>query len=365
MSKSKTGVLIINLGTPDSPSVADVYKYLREFLMDARVIDIPFWRRFLLINFVIAPLRAPQSAKSYRALWTPQGSPLKYYGQELEGLLQQALGGNFLVKLAMRYQSPSIKSVLSHFKDKAFKQLIVVPLYPQYASSSTGSTMEEVMNVLKGWDVVPELKMINQFFDHPLFIKAFVEKASPYVIPANVVLTDTHSCSAGIQYDHYLFSYHGLPEHQILKSSTCHSRASGNLYCQLGDCCSVYSSKNQYCYRAQCFETTRLLVKELGIKKEDYTVCFQSRLGQRPWIKPYTDEVIKQLPGRGIKRVLVFSPSFVADCLETTVEIGIEYKKLFLKNGGEHWQLVESLNIHPLWVECLKQIVLKSFIAIP
>ena len=159
MNKCKIGVLIINLGTPDSPSVSDVDKYLREFLMDRRVIDIPFWRRFLLINFVIAPFRAPESAKGYHELWTAKGSPLKVYAQLLEEALGQALGDGFLVKLAMRYQSPSIKSVLLHFKDKGFKQLIVIPLYPQYASSSSGSTMEEVMNAIKGWEVVPEIKI--------------------------------------------------------------------------------------------------------------------------------------------------------------------------------------------------------------
>jgi len=339
MAQTKTGVLIINLGTPDSPSVADVYKYLREFLMDRRVIDIPFWRRFLLINLIIAPFRAPESAKGYRELWTPQGSPLKVYGLQLEALLQQALGNGFDVKMAMRYQSPSIKSVLSHLKNKGFKQLIVIPLYPQYASSSSGSTMEEVMEQLKGWEVVPEIKIISQFFDHPLFIKAFIQIGKKYM--------------AQQPFDHYLFSYHGLPEHQIMKSSC-------DNYCRLGDCCSVYHAKNQYCYRAQCFETTRRLVQELGIKKEEYTICFQSRLGKTPWIKPYTDEVIKQLAGRGIKKVLIFSPAFVADCLETIIEIGVEYKKLFLEQGGESWQLVESLNTHPAWVECLKQMVLEG-----
>ena len=322
MLKFKTGVLIINLGTPDSPSVADVRKYLREFLMDARVVDIPFWRRFLLVNLIMVPFRAPESAKGYRELWTPQGPPLKVYGQKLEGLLQEALGEVFEVKLAMRYQDPGIKSVLSHFKDKGFSSLIVIPLYPQYASSSSGSTMEVVMNVVKGWEVVPEIKLISQFFDHPLFIKALVKIGQKYM--------------AQERFDHYLFSYHGLPEHQTSNSS--------------GD---------RYCYQSQCFETTRLLVNALGIKKEDYTVCFQSRLGLMPWTKPYADEVIKQLAGRGIKKVLVFSPSFVADCLETTIEIGVEYKKLFLEHGGELWQPVESLNVHPTWVECLKQMVLE------
>ena len=163
MSKTKTAVLIINSGTPKSPCVADVRKYLREFLMDARVIDIPFWRRFLLVNLIIAPFRALESAKSYRELWTPKGFPLKVYAQLLEGALQEALGENFLVKSAMRYQDPSIKSVLSHFKDKGFKQLIVIPLYPQYASSSSGSTMEEVMNVIRAWEVVPEIRLTAKF----------------------------------------------------------------------------------------------------------------------------------------------------------------------------------------------------------
>jgi protoporphyrin/coproporphyrin ferrochelatase len=338
MANPKIGVLIINLGTPDSPSVADVRKYLREFLMDARVIDIPFWRRFFLINFFIAPFRAPEPAKGYHELWTPQGSPLKVYAQLLEEALRQALGDGFLVHMAMRYQSPSIKSVLSGFKDKGFKQLIVVPLYPQYASASSGSTVEEVMGTIKGWEVIPEISLVGQFFDHPLFIKAFAEIGRQYM--------------ARERFDHYLFSYHGLPERQILKASC------GN-YCRLGECCSVFSSKNRYCYRAQCFETTRLLVDALGIKKEEHTVCFQSRLGKTPWIKPYTDEVIKELAGRGIKRILTFSPAFVADCLETTIEIGVEYKKLFLEHGGEHWQLVESLNTHPIWVECLKQMVME------
>jgi ferrochelatase len=348
MSKSKTAVLIINSGTPESPCVADVRKYLREFLMDARVIDIPFWRRFLLVNLIIVPFRAPESAKRYRELWTAQGFPLKIYGQKLEGLLQEALGAAFEVKLAMRYQSPNIKSVLSQFKDKGFKQLIVIPLYPQYASSSSGSATEEVMNVVKGWEAAPEIKLINQFFDHPLFIKAFVEIAQKYMdqipplsFPPRPLSFPPRPLSfprkRESNFDHYLFSYHGLPERQIIKSSGDH-----------------------YSYRAQCFETTRLLAQALGIKKEDYTVCFQSRLGKAVWIKPYTDEVIKQLPGRGIKKVLVFSPAFVADCLETMIEIGVEYKKLFLEHGGERLQLVESLNVHPIWVECLKQMVLNS-----
>ena len=339
MSTPKTGVLLINLGTPDSSSVADVRKYLREFLMDGRVIDIPFWRRWFLINFIIAPFRAPQSAKGYHELWTKEGSPLKVHGQQVTRLLQEALGRQYQVELAMRYQDPSIGSALRRLKDKGLAEIVIIPLYPQYASASTGSTIEKFMEEIKKWEVVPAVRVISQFFDHPLFIQAFAQSGRKYM--------------AQVPYDHFLFSYHGLPERQILKASC------GD-YCRLGDCCRAYHSKNQYCYRAQCFETTRLLVKELNIPEGKYTVCFQSRLGKTPWIKPYTDEVINQLPAKNIKNVLVFSPSFVADCLETTVEIGMEYKKQFAQLGGERWDLVESLNVSPLWVECLKQLVLDN-----
>jgi len=340
MPKSKIGVLIVNLGTPDSPSVPDVAKYLREFLMDGRVIDIPFWRRWLLINLVIVPTRSPQSAKAFQELWHKEGgSPLKMHGLRSAELLQNSLGNDFQVEFAMRYQNPSLKSVLLRFRDKGLNELIVIPLYPQFASASTGSTLEKVMDEMKRWETTPTLKIISQFSDHPLFIKAFAEIGKKY-------MTQT-------KYDHYLFSYHGLPERQVLKASC-------DNYCRLADCCSAYHSKNKYCYRAQCFETTRLLVKELGIKPEDHTVCFQSRLGKTPWIKPYTDEVIGQLTKRGIKNVLVFSPAFVADCLETTIEIGVEYKKLFQAQGGQRWQMVESLNVHPAWINCLKQLVLEN-----
>ncbi len=328
----KTGVLIVNLGTPDSPSVPDVRKYLREFLMDSRVIDIPFINRWMLINFIIAPFRAPKSAKIYQEVWTKNGSPLKFYGQQVEKLLQEALGQEYVVSLAMRYQSPSIPDALEKFRTQGFSSIVVIPFFPQYASASTGSVYEKVMSVVKDWQIIPEIRFVNSFLDHPKFIEAFVTLGKKYMAE-NI-------------YEHYLFSYHGLPERQILKGD-CTST------CLKGDCCATLHAMNQHCYRAQCFETTRLLVNELGISADKYTVSFQSRLGRTPWIKPYTDEVIKELAVKGIKRVLVFSPSFVADCLETTIEIGTEYKELFEANGGEHWQLVESLNDNPIWIEAL------------
>jgi len=339
VKNSKVGVLLINLGTPDSPSVPDVRKYLREFLMDRRVIDIPWWRRWLLINLIIAPFRSAQSSKGYHELWTKDGSPLKVYGFQVKDLLQKTLGESYIVALGMRYQNPSICQALEAFKDKGISELVVIPLYPQYASSSTGSTMEKVMDEIKGFEVIPTVKIVSQFFNHPTYIKAFVELGKKY-------MENEH-------YEHYLFSYHGLPERQIFKSSC-------NNYCKLGECCAVMHAKNQFCYRAQCFETTRLLVKELGIKEGQYTVCFQSRLGKTPWIKPYTDDVIKELADKKIKSVLTFSPAFVADCLETTVEIGNEYKHIFQSMGGERWQLVESLNTSPTWIECLKELALEN-----
>jgi len=340
IAKSKTGVLLVNLGTPDSPAVPDVRKYLREFLMDRRVIDIPFLNRLLLINLIIAPFRSPKSAKVYKELWTERGSPLFFYGKDVKELLQKSLGDDFVVALGMRYQSPSIESAIEELTAKTVSKLIVIPLFPQYASASTGSVVEKVMGIVSNWEVTPEIHFISNFLSEPLFIKAFAELGRKYMAAQN--------------YDHYIFTYHGLPERQIKKAAV-------QNYCQLtSKCCSTYHAKNKYCYRAQCYETTRLLAKELNLSEENYTVCFQSRLGKTPWIKPYTDEVIKELAKKGVKKVLALSPSFIADCLETTIEGGVEYRDLFKKYGGEHWQLVESLNVSPTWVQCLKEMVLRN-----
>ncbi|GAB3164019.1 ferrochelatase [Telluribacter humicola] len=336
----RTGVLIVNLGTPDSPNVPDVRKYLREFLMDGRVIDIPFFQRWMLVNLIIAPFRAPKSAKVYQEVWTPEGSPLKVYGFAVEEMLQKALGDDFVVKLAMRYQSPSIESGLAELQRQGLSRIVVIPFFPQYASATTGSVYEEVMRVLKGWQVMPELRFVNSFIDHPKFIEGFVQLGKKYI--------------AAHQYDHYVFSYHGVPERHIYKGDVTKQ------YCKIGSCCDTLTPMNQHCYRAQCFETTRLLVKELGIPEGKYTTCFQSRLGKDPWIQPYTEDLVRELPKKGLKSVLAFSPAFVADCLETTVEVGEEYKEMFEEEGGEHWQLVESLNDSEIWVEALVDMVKKA-----
>ncbi len=336
---AKTGVLLVNLGTPDSPSVADVRKYLREFLMDRRVIDIPFLSRFFLVNLIIAPFRGPKSAKIYKELWTDRGSPLKFYGHEVEALLQTALGSDYKVILAMRYQNPSIKVALDQFKNSGIHKLVVLPMFPQYASASTGSVYEAVMDEIKNWELIPELNFIDSYPTEPDVIKAFAEIGKTYMVAKN--------------YDHYVFTYHGLPERQITKSD-CTGKCLQDI-----TCCDTLHDHNRLCYRAQCFATTRALVKALEIPEGKYSVTFQSRLGRDPWIKPYTDFLIKDLPSMGKKNVLAFVPSFVADCLETTIEVGEEYKELFMEHGGETWDMVPSLNSHPLWVNALKNMAIK------
>lgn len=332
--------MLVNLGSPDSPSTPDVRKYLREFLMDKRVMDIPYASRFLLVNGIIAPFRSPKSAKVYQQLWEDRGSPLKFYGDDVRDLLQQKLGNNYVVSLGMRYQSPSIASALEELKKADVSSILVIPLFPQYASATTGTVIEKVMEIAATWEVIPSLQFISNFVEEPLFIQAFAENARKYM--------------DAVDYDYFVFSYHGLPERQIKKASV-------DNYCQLSDkCCATYNKKNQYCYRAQCFLTTRLLAEALGIPKEKYVVSFQSRLGKDPWIKPYTDDLIRELPAKGYKKVLAFSPAFIADCLETTVEVGDEFKEIFIEAGGEEWQLVESLNTSDTWIECLYQMVQKN-----
>lgn len=333
-----TGVLLVNQGTPDSPSVPDVRKYLREFLMDERVIDLPFLKRWPLVNLLIAPTRAPKSAKVYQELWTPQGSPLKVIGHEVTRQLQATLGDAYVVKLAMRYQNPSIQEALAEFQHQQLSRLVIVPLYPQYASATTGSVYQKVMETVQGWQVLPEIRFVNSFVEHPQFIEAFAELGKKYL--------------QSEAYDHVLFSYHGLPERQLHKGE--------NTSCTQEDCTHGIHAHNQFCYRAQCYETSRQIAGQLGLTADQYTVAFQSRLGKDPWIQPYTDDVIGQLTAKGVKRVLAFAPSFIADCLETTVEVGREYKELFEALGGEHWQLVESLNTSPTWIACLQDLVLNT-----
>lgn len=330
------GVLLVNLGTPDSTKVSDVRKYLREFLSDKRVIDIPPVSRWLLVNLIIAPFRAPKSAAEYRKLFTERGSPLKYYTEDLLQPLRNSLGAEYVVEYAMRYQNPSIHSGLARLKEANVSSIHVIPLFPQYASATTGSVIDKVMEEVQKWQIIPEIRFTSQFLEEALFLETIVKNG--------------RNKMAIEQYDHFVFSYHGLPERQIKKGSV------GD-QCQLGDCCQKFHERNRFCYRAQCFHTTRLVAEKLGISETQYTICFQSRLGKDPWIKPYTEEVLRELARKGVKKVLAFSPAFVSDCLETTIEVGETYREEFIAAGGERWDLVESLNDAPMWIECLSKII--------
>lgn len=336
----RIGVLLVNLGTPDSPQTSDVRRYLNEFLTDARVIDMPAAVRYPLFQGLVVPLRAPKSAKIYQQLWDDErGSPLLFHGLDLQKLLQQTLGEGYVVAFGMRYQKSGIEKALEELRDAAVDRIIVLPLFPQYAAASTGSVQEKVMDIVKDWWIVPSVNFISTFADDAGFIESFARRGRAEM--------------AKHAYDHIVFSYHGIPERHVLKGSF-------KGYCQLGKCCNTYNKNNRYCYRAQCFATSRLLAAALGLRDDQYTVTFQSRLQSRlrdPWLQPYTDEVIKEMPAKGINNVLAFSPAFVADCLETTIEVGMEFKELFEEAGGAHWQLVPSLNSEPYWVEAVAAMV--------
>ncbi|GAB3923221.1 ferrochelatase [Mucilaginibacter myungsuensis] len=335
---SKKGVLLVNLGTPDSPSTPDVRKYLNEFLMDGRVIDINVISRALLVRGIIVPFRAPKSAQLYREIWSDQdGSPLLYYSIKQQQLLQEKLGDEYMVELAMRYQSPSIESALQRLKDALVTEIRVIPLFPQYASASTGSVMEKVMTLVGQWQTIPHISFVNSFHNDDLMIDTFVANAAKH----------GHE-----NYDHVLFSFHGLPQRQLIKCD--HTGA----YClKKDDCCSTLNDTNKFCYSAQSHDTAKLIAAKMGLSKDQYTVCFQSRLGSDPWVQPYTSVVIEELAKQGKKRLLVFCPAFVADCLETVYEVSVEYNDEFKEKGGEHVQLVESLNDHPLFIESLERMV--------
>ena len=329
----KTGILLLNLGTPDSFKTSDVRKYLVQFLTDWRVIDIPAVRRHLLVRGIIGPFRAPKSAATYKEVWTEEGSPLLVITQKLAALVQEALGSDYQVEFGMRYGNPSTESALKKFEGKALKKLRVIPLYPQYASASTGTASEEVMRIISNWQTIIPVEFLSSYHDHPGLINSWTEIGKKYD-PAS--------------YDHILFSYHGLPERQLVK-------ADFNNHCLKNkDCCATLTDKNAYCYSAQCYDTTKYITEALDIPKEKHTVCFQSRLGKTPWREPFTSDVIAQLAKEGKKKLLVFCPAFVSDCLETIYEVKEEYKEEFVEAGGEELTLVESLNTHPLWVDTVK-----------
>lgn len=336
----KTGVLLIQLGTPDSPKVSDVRRYLSEFLNDPRVIDIPWLPRKLLVNGIIVPFRAPKSAKVYKELWEFGNgvSPLMTHTEQVVRLVQERFDASQVkIEMAMRYQNPSLDLVLERMRKANYDQIIIIPLFPQYASASSGSAIEKAMNIIRKWWVIPEVKIVSQFWDHQGYIDSIVDRAKAFDLS---------------EYDHVLFSYHGLPERQVDKVYE------GTDLCADQPCELEVNDKNKFCYKATSYATTRLIAEKLGIKEENYTVCFQSRLDKK-WLTPFSDKVVEEWGEKGAKKLLVFSPAFVADCLETIIEIGEEYQEIFEEHGGEKVQLVPSSNDHIRFIDCISDLIEK------
>jgi ferrochelatase len=335
--KPTTAILLLNLGTPDSPKRKDVKSYLTQFLNDPRVIDIPWLLRKILVNGIIVPFRTGNSSKLYKAIWDEKnGSPLMLHSKNLAEKLQLAVGENYKVELAMRYKNPSIESVLARMKQEGYQKIILFPLFPQYASSSTGSALQCAMEIISKWWVIPELKIISQYYTNTNYINCIINRAKEHDLNA---------------YEHIVFSYHGLPERQVDKVYN------DGYLCKDHNCETENSYENYYCYKAACFQTTELIVKQLQLPKDKYTVSFQSRLDNK-WLTPFSDKIIEDLGKKGMKNILVFSPAFTADCLETIYEIGTEYQEIFHEHGGHKVQLVESLNSGDDWVETVKEISL-------
>jgi len=335
------GLLLINLGTPTSPGVADVRPYLREFLSDPRVIDIPSWKRRLILELFILPFRPKQSAEAYAKIWDERGSPLLYHSQDLASKVQERLGDVVIVDIAMRYGEPSIASVLDSMRRRGVRRIVVFPLYPQYSSAATGSTIEKVSTeASKLWNT-PYLQMVPPFYDHPAFLDACAEQARP-------VLRDTDP-------ERVFFSFHGLPERHVRKGD-----ASGSHCLCRDDCCDAVTEINADCYRAQCFATARLLADRLEIPEDRRIYSFQSRLGREPWLRPHTDEVVREEARRGVKRAVILSPAFVADCLETLEELGMRAAEDFEAHGGESLTLVPGINSSDSWADAVVRIARES-----
>ncbi|MHB8520103.1 MAG: ferrochelatase [Limisphaerales bacterium] len=329
------GVLLVNLGSPDSTAVPDVRRYLREFLMDERVIDTPFLSRFIVVNGFILPFRPRKTAEAYAKIWWPEGSPLIAISKRVQAEIQRRV--RVPVGLAMRYQNPSIEVGMRSLLHQGVNELLLVPLYPHYAMSSYETVVVKVKEVLARLAPNLALDVLPPFYDEPRYIQALVASAAD-------------ALQRG--YDHLLFSFHGIPERHLRKSD-----ATGRHCLTAENCCTTASPAHQTCYRAQCFRTVDAFVRQANIPNGKYSVAFQSRLGRDPWLKPYTDHELVRFAVEGVQKLLVICPSFVADCLETLEEIGMRGKASFLEAGGRDFEFIPCLNEHPLWLSALETMV--------
>nr|WP_319572512.1 ferrochelatase [uncultured Draconibacterium sp.] len=335
--KTKTAVLLMNVGSPDKPTVPAVRKYLTEFLNDERVIDLPYLLRKFLVNAIIIPFRVKNSTKLYRQLWTKKGSPLIYISEKLKQKLQKELGDDYEVFMGMRYGNPGYKAALAEIKKKGFGKLILLPLFPHHAMSTTETSLVAAQKEIKTLGLKAEVSEVGQFYHDPKFVDAFAERIQQYKLQ---------------DYDHIIFSYHGLPNRHLEK---CHP----GIKVEQCSCHNAIPEHGAMCYRATVYETSRLLAAQLNLQPEQYSVGFQSRLSKN-WLTPFTDELLAEKLAEGKKKILIAAPSFVTDCLETTLELGVEYGEEFLDKGGEKLQLVDSLNTEKSWVETLAYLVRKN-----
>lgn len=341
---SKRGIVLVNLGSPDSTGVKDVRRYLNEFLMDGRVIDMPYILRTLLVRGIIVPFRAPKSAAAYRSIWWKEGSPLIVLSKHLQAAVQE----NFTepVEIAMRYGNPSPKEAYDKLMQQVpgLEEVIMLPLYPHYAMSSYETAVVYMEEIHKKYKYPFKLTTIEPYYNNADYINALAESIKPYLQN---------------DFDRLLFSYHGVPERHIYKGDV-----TGNHCLKVSDCCHVNSPAHDKCYRHQTFVTTELTTAALNLPKEKVEQSFQSRLGRDPWLTPYTAKRLEELPKEGVKKLLVACPAFVSDCLETLEEIAEEGKEIFLHAGGESFTMIPCLNTHPLWVNAVvKWIKEKEFVA--
>ena len=332
---SAPGVLLVNLGSPDSPAVRDVRRYLREFLMDPRVLDVPWPIRFCVVHFAILPGRPRQSAEAYRKIWRPEGSPLIVISRNVQAQLQRRISAP--VELGMRYQNPSIASAIDRLAARGVNDLLVLPLFPHYALSSWESAVECVKRVVGRHAPLMAVRVAPPYYVDPRYIAALTASA------ADCLRTG---------YDHLLFSFHGLPERHVQRADP-----TGRHCLRVNDCCHVASPAHRTCYRAQCFQTVAAFLQAAGVPETKYSVAFQSRLGKDPWLRPYTDLELVRLAEGGKRRLLVICPAFVSDCLETLEEIGMRGRKTFQDAGGEELTLIPCLNEHPRWLAALEEII--------
>ncbi len=328
----KTAVVLMNLGSPDSTEVKDVRKYLKEFLMDERVIDVPFLLRYFLINGIIVPFRAPKSAEAYKTIWTKEGSPLVVLTRRLQEVLKQHI--DLPVEIAMRYGNPTPEAAFDKLvkENPELEEVLAIPLYPHYAMSSYETAVESAKEVHAQNKYPFKLTFLKPFYNEANYINALAENIRPY-------LQQPH--------DHILFSYHGIPGRHIRKSDV-----TGQHCLKVENCCSVDSPAHAHCYRHQVFTTTRLVMEQLNIPTSQYSISFQSRLG-KGWLEPFTDIRLEEMPKEGIKKLLILCPAFVSDCLETLEEIDERGKASFMDAGGEAYIMIPCLNTNPLWVNTL------------